>query len=260
MPKQRADILLVQRGFVESRSLAQRLVMAGQVRAGGQLVPKPSTMLAVDATLEVDEGPRYVSRGGEKLAAALETFPLSIEGATCADVGSSTGGFTDCLLQSGAVRVYAIDVGRGQLHWKLRHDERVIVMEETNARMLEALPESVDLVTVDASFISLKVLLPGLKGWLRPDGQLIALIKPQFEAGREATNRGKGVIRDPNIHRTVLQDVLRFAALAGLASRGLIRSPLRGPKGNLEFLLWLTLDGESADFNALVSKVLPEGV
>ncbi len=240
MPKIRLDTLLVERGLVESRSLAQRLVMAGQVRVDGQVVLKPATNVLPGITLEIDHGPPYVSRGGEKLQAALDGFGVDPAGKICADVGASTGGFTDCLLQRGAARVYAIDVGQGILHWKLRQDPRVVVMEQTNARFIQALPQPVDLVTVDASFISLKILLPVIRGW--GPAEIIALIKPQFEAGRAQVRRGDGVIRDAAIHRQVLQDVLGFAREKGLAVCGLLRSPLLGPKGNSEFLAWLAPD------------------
>lgn len=246
-PKKRLDVLLVERGLVESRSLAQRLVMAGQVRVDGQVVLKPATAVPGGARLEIDQGPPFVSRGGEKLAAALQAFPVSVGGKVCADVGASTGGFTDCLLQNSAARVYAIDVGKGILHWKLRQDRRVIVMEDTNARFVERLPEPVDLVTIDASFISLKVLLPVIRSWFAADrGEVIVLIKPQFEAGRAEVSRGDGVIRDPLIHRQVLQDVLAFARQEGFAVCGLERSPLLGPKGNVEFLAWLYLPSDRA--------------
>lgn len=240
--KTRLDILLVERNLVESRSLAQRMVMAGQVRVDGQVAIKPGMKVATDAAIEIDEGPRYVSRGGEKLAAALDEFPIDVEGLTCADVGASTGGFTDYLLQNGAEKVYTIDVGKGQLDWKLRQDARVEVMEETNARYVEKLPEPVDLATIDVSFISLKVLLPVVKNWFGDEGgQVIALIKPQFEAGREQASKGKGVIRDPEVHKQVLEDVLEFAEKEGFGISGLVRSPLVGPKGNVEFLGWFKL-------------------
>ena len=238
MSKIRADLLLVQQGLAETRAQARRLIQAGRVRADGQVVVKPGTPLPPDARLEVVPGPRFVSRGGEKLAAALEAFPVPVEGAVAADVGASTGGFTDCLLQHGARRVYAVDVGRGQLHWKLRQDPRVVVMESVNARYLERLPEPVDLITTDVSFISLTKLWPVLKGWLKPaGGQGIALIKPQFEVGRQAAARGKGVIRDPALWRAALESVLAAAYAQGYAARGLIPSPVLGPKGNVEFLL-----------------------
>ena len=251
MPKTRLDLLLVERGLAESRSLAQALIMAGQVRLGGQVEFKPSAQVAPDAEVTLEAGPRFVSRGGEKLEAALQAFPIRVEGRVCADVGASTGGFSDCLLQHGAAKVYAIDVGKGLLHWKLRTDARVTVMEETNARFVAALPEPVELVTIDASFISLRILLPVVKGWLPPypppvsekrggdRGGVLALIKPQFEAGRQIMAKNRGVIRDPAVHRSVLKDVLDFAMAQGFAVRGLLRSPVLGPKGNVEFLAWL---------------------
>jgi len=263
MTKVRLDVLLVERGLAESRAKAQALIMAGQVRVAGQTALKPATAIPADSVLTVDSGPRFVSRGGEKLDAALETFSIDVKDFVCADVGSSTGGFTDCLLQRGAAKVYAIDVGKGILHWKLRNDKRVVVMEETNARFVESLPEQVSLVTVDASFISLKILLPVVKRWLFPPfdqaqgnlssfdegktkderSDVIALIKPQFEAGKKDVSRGDGVIRDPEIHKQVLTDVLSFAQNAGFGIRGLIKSPLLGPKGNAEFLVWLNKTG-----------------
>jgi 23S rRNA (cytidine1920-2'-O)/16S rRNA (cytidine1409-2'-O)-methyltransferase len=240
MEKKRLDILLVERGLVESRSLAQRMVMAGQVRVDGELVLKASTRLDENVTLTVDHGPKYVSRGGDKLEAALHRFPVQPEGKVCADVGASTGGFTDCLLQAGALRVYAIDVGRGILDWKLRQDPRVVVLENTNARFLEELPEPVELITMDASFISLKLLLPGVSDWFgEGGGEVIALIKPQFEAGRKEVQRGKGVIRDPQIHQRVLEEVLQKATEAGFSPLDLMLSPVRGPKGNREYLAYM---------------------
>lgn len=245
MPKKtRVDLLLVERGLAESRSLAQRLVMAGQVRAAGQVVDKPSSKVPADVELTVDHGPRFVSRGGDKLQAAFDIFALDVTGRICADVGASTGGFTDCLLQHGAAKVYAIDVGRGLLHWNLRNDPRVVVMEKTNARFVEALPKPVDFVTIDASFISLKILLPVIQDWFAERGEALALIKPQFEAGRKEVARGKGVVRDPGIHRRVLQETLTFSLEAGYQIKGLGRSPVLGPKGNVEFLAWLAIPGE----------------
>ena len=259
MPKVRLDVLLVGRGLAESRAQAQRLIMAGKVRSDGQVMLKPGASIQEDARLEVDHGPQFVSRGGEKLQAALAAFALDVNGWTCADVGASTGGFTDCLLQHGARRVYAIDVGLGILHWKLRQDPRVVVMERTNARYVERLPEQVNLVTIDASFISLKILLPVTKGW-GMDGrvEVISLIKPQFEAGRTAVARGEGVIRDPVIHRQVLQDTLGFAQQIGYGVGGLIRSPLLGPKGNTEFLARLIWPGmPGADVEAMIAAATP---
>jgi 23S rRNA (cytidine1920-2'-O)/16S rRNA (cytidine1409-2'-O)-methyltransferase len=257
MPKIRLDALLVARGLAEQPDQARRLAMAGQVRVDGQLVIDPATPVRSEAQLQVERGPRFVSRGGEKLQAALQAFQIRVVDRVCADVGASTGGFTDCLLQAGASRVYAIDVGRGILHWKLRQDGRVVVCEGTNARYLERLPEPVSLVTLDASFISLKLLLPVVCGWLRDQGEAIALVKPQFEAGRRASARAAGVIRDPEIHRQVLQDLLAFAQGLGLQAGGLIRSPLRGPKGNIEFLAWLRREvGAAKEHSHLVDSAL----
>ncbi len=274
MPKVRLDVLLVERGLADSRAKAQALIMAGQVRVAGQTTLKPATAIPTDSPLTVDSGPRFVSRGGEKLDAALEAFSMKVNGLVCADVGASTGGFTDCLLQHGAVKVYAIDVGKGILHWKLRNDSRVVVMEERNARFVESLPVPIDLVTVDASFISLKIILPVVRNWLGPnppippslpgkggagEGGIIALIKPQFEAGKKDVARGDGVIRDPAIHKQVLLDVLGFAQQEGFSVRGLIKSPLLGPKGNAEFLVWLnqsTDESRSEDIHFLVESVL----
>ncbi|HEX7541211.1 MAG TPA: TlyA family RNA methyltransferase [Anaerolineales bacterium] len=273
MPKVRLDILVVERGLAESRAKAQALIMAGQVRVDGQVELKASTAVSPEARLDLETGPRFISRGGEKLEAALASFPVNVSGRVCADVGSSTGGFTDCLLQHGAAKVYAIDVGKGLLHWKLRTDPRLVVMEETNARYLQILPEPVSLVTMDASFISLKILLPVVKMWFgsptgsphvkemggEKEGSVIALIKPQFEAGRKETARNKGVIRDPEVHKAVLTDVLTFAQGQGFRVRGLIRSPLLGPKGNVEFLAWLGVgDGEQTDIPVLVKGVMGE--
>jgi 23S rRNA (cytidine1920-2'-O)/16S rRNA (cytidine1409-2'-O)-methyltransferase len=260
MPKTRLDLLLVERNLAESRSKAQALVMAGQVRVDGQVELKASALVAPDVHLELEMGPRFVSRGGDKLEAALLNFPVDVSGRVCADVGASTGGFTDCLLQHGAARVYTIDVGKGILHWKLRNDPRLVVMEETNARHVEKLPEPVTLVTVDASFISLKILLPVVKGWFASKtvtGQMIALIKPQFEAGRKEAARNKGVIRDSEVHKAVLLDVLTFALGQGFDVSGLIRSPVLGPKGNVEFLVWLRIGAEKqTDLTLLVQNVL----
>jgi len=259
MQKVRLDLLLFERGLVESRSKAQAVIMAGKVRVKGEVVIKPATAFSLDIPIVLDSGPRFVSRGGEKLAGALNVFPIEVRGRACADVGCSTGGFTDCLLQHGAAKVFAIDVGKGILHWKIRNDSRVVVMEETNARYVVKLPEPVSLVTIDASFISLKVLLPVVKGWFLPcdssrspmgkrgdiGGEIILLIKPQFEAGRKVTAKGEGVIRDPEVHRAVLFDVLTFAEKEGFSLQGLTKSPLTGPKGNIEFLGWLGLDGRN---------------
>ena len=254
--KTRLDLLLVERGLAETRSKAQAIIMARQVRVNGQMVDRAGATFTPEAVVEVETGPQFVSRGGEKLLGALQAFPLHPAGLVCADVGASTGGFSDCLLQHGAARIYAIDVGKGILHWKLRSDPRMVVMEETNARYVESLPEPIQLLVCDASFISLKTLLPVFRRWLAPDANLITLIKPQFEAGRVDVARGDGVIRDPAIHRRVLEDVLAFAQELDFGVKGLIRSPLLGPKGNTEFLTWLNLGTNHLDLAPLVTRAL----
>lgn len=259
--RERIDVLLVSRGLVDSRELGKRLVMAGKVLVDGLPVSKPGTRVPIDADLQLKAKPPYVSRGGEKLAGALAAFPIDVSGRVCADVGASTGGFTDCLLQNGAACVYAIDVGYGQLDYRLRQDDRVVVMERTNARHLEALAEPVSLVTVDASFISLRLLLPVIRGWLTPTADVIPLIKPQFEAGKSRVGKG-GVVHDPAVHRDVLTEVLAAAAGDGYQVRGLIRSPLKGPAGNVEFLAWLALDGVPSSqiaWQGLIEGVLASG-
>ena len=261
MKKQRIDLLLVERGLAESRNRAQRLVMAGEVRVDGEMVHKSSTQVAVDANIEVLQRPKYVSRGGKKLEAAIDAFEMAVSGSVCADVGASTGGFTDCLLQNGAEKVYAIDVGYGILHWKLRNDPRVVVMERTNARYLDQLPEPVSLVTVDASFISLALLLPAIKGWFDGEnGQVIALIKPQFEAGRKAAAKHAGVIKDEAVHQNVIEEILSNAIAMGFSPVGLIPSPIKGPKGNVEFLVDLRINsGDTpADFDEMIDRVLAD--
>ena len=239
MPKIRLDLLLVERGFAETRSKAQAIIMAGQVRVKGQMVDRAGAAYEPDVQLEVESGPRFVSRGGDKLLAALQAFPVNPAGLICADVGASTGGFSDCLLQHGASRIYAIDVGKGILHWKLSSDARMIVMEETNARYVASLPEQIQFLVCDASFISIKTLLPVFTHWLSVDANVITLIKPQFEAGRVDVARGDGVVRDPKIHRRVLEEILAFVQQQGFGVQGIIRSPLLGPKGNTAFLAWM---------------------
>ena len=260
MPKVRLDVLLVEKGLADSRAKAQALIMAGQVRVAGQVALKPAVAIQPNASVTVDTGPRYVSRGGEKLEGALKTFAINVKDFVCADVGVSTGGFTDCLLQHSAKKVYAIDVGKGILHWKLRNDSRVVVMEETNARFVESLPEKINLVTVDASFISLKTLLPVIKKWINSETQIISLIKPQFEAGRKDVSKGDGVIRNPEIHKQVLVDVLNFAKQAGFGLRGLVKSSLIGPKGNVEFLLWMDLIPNDIDVEEMVNQIMKQEI
>lgn len=257
MKKVRLDVLLVERRLAESRNQAQRMIMAGDVRVGGEMIIKPSHEVFTDSQIEIKQFPPYVSRGGEKLDAALTAFELTnFDGYVCADVGASTGGFTDCLLKHGAARVYAIDVGKGELHWKLRKDARVVVMEKTNARYIKALEEPVDLVTIDASFISLKTLLPVVVNWLKSTGKIVALIKPQFEAGRQESAKGEGVIRDEAVHRRILSEIIDFAHNLSLITAGLIQSPLLGPKGNKEFLVVLKQGRGGKDkFPAMIDAI-----
>lgn len=236
--KERLDKLVVERGLAPTRSKAQALILAGEVLVAGQRVDKPGTAVASDIPLELVASMPYVSRGGYKLAGALATFGIDVQGRVCADVGACTGGFTDVLLQNGAARVYAIDVGYGQLDWKLRQDERVVVMERTNARYLESLPEPVTFVCVDVSFISLKLILPAVQKWLGSAADIVVLIKPQFEAGREQVGKG-GIVKDKNVHQQVLHDVLEWALANHLMVAGLMRSPIEGTEGNVEYLAWL---------------------
>ncbi|MHB8644286.1 MAG: TlyA family RNA methyltransferase [Thermomicrobiales bacterium] len=233
----RLDQLLVDRNLAESRSRAQALILAGHVRVGTTPVTKAGELIATQAEITVLTPPRFVSRGGEKLDHALERFGLDVAGRVCADFGASTGGFTDCLLQRGAARVYAIDVGYGQLDYRLRQDPRVVTMDRTNVRFVTSLPEPVSLAAIDVSFISLALVLPSAIAVSVPTSQIVALVKPQFEAGKGAVGRG-GVVRDPETHRAVLQSVLSTAESLGLRLGGLTASPLRGPAGNIEFLAW----------------------
>ena len=234
----RLDILVWQRGLAPSRSQAQALVLAGAIAVEGKCITQAGTMVSPQADLtRLKPANRYVSRGGDKLAAALDAFDLQVHNRIALDVGASTGGFTDCLLQAGAQRVYAVDVGYGQLHWRLRTDERVVVYERTNARYLtpQDLPEAAEVLTIDASFISLRLLLPTLVNLLAPNADVITLIKPQFEVGKGQVGKG-GVVRDRDQHAQALLDVLSGAQDCGLGVRGAVVSPLLGPKGNREFL------------------------
>jgi 23S rRNA (cytidine1920-2'-O)/16S rRNA (cytidine1409-2'-O)-methyltransferase len=237
--KARLDQLVHERGFAESRAKAQAIILAGQVVVGDRRVDKPGTQVARDAEIRIKgEVSPYVSRGGLKLKAALDHFGIRPKGATCADIGASTGGFTDCLLQVGAARVYAIDVGRAQLHQKLRTDPRVISRERVNARHLtdQDLPEPVSVVVMDVSFISVTLVLPSVLPKLLPGGTLVVLVKPQFEAGRGAVGKG-GVVKDPEVRQAVIASVEQFVRSQGLAVLGVIDSPLPGPAGNVEALL-----------------------
>ncbi len=239
--KQRADKLLLEQGLTSTRERAQALILAGLVYVGEVRVDKAGQLLAVETVLTVrGKACPYVSRGGLKLEAALEAFHPRLEGAVCADVGASTGGFTDCLLQHGAARVYALDVGHGQMDSSLRSDPRVVCLEGINARTLAAgfFPEPVALVTVDASFISLKLLLPAIRA-SAPEAFVIALVKPQFEAGRKEVGRGRGVVKDPQVRARALSEVCQAAISLGYTRLGTLESPVKGPKGNVEFLVHL---------------------
>ncbi len=239
--KKRLDVLLTERGLQESRQRAQAVIMSGEVFVNGQRVDKPGTAVAEDAQIEIRGGTlAYVSRGGLKLEKAMATFPIDLHGAVCADIGASTGGFTDCMLQNGAEKVYAVDVGYGQLAWKLRSDPRVVCLERTNARYLthEQVPDELDFASVDVSFISLKLILPPLNGLLKDGGHAACLVKPQFEAGREKVGK-KGVVRDPDVHLEVLEHFLDHAKESDFTVLGLTYSPIRGPEGNIEYLGYL---------------------
>lgn len=255
--KTRLDVLLTERGLLDSRQKAQATIMSGIVFVNGQRVDKVGTAVANDAQIEIRGATlQYVSRGGLKLEKAMQTFPLTLEGKICADIGASTGGFTDCMLQNGAKKVYAVDVGYGQLDWKLRNDPRVVCMERTNARYLthEQIPEELDFASIDVSFISLKLIFPALYGLLREGGEIACLIKPQFEAGREKVGK-KGVVRDPTVHLEVLEHFLIHAKENNFTVIGITYSPIRGPEGNIEYLGFLRKSEEpdaAVDLSAIV--------
>ncbi len=239
--KTRLDVLMVQRGLAESREKAKAVIMSGNVFVDGQREDKAGASFEEKAVIEVKGNPlKYVSRGGLKLEKAVECFEVSLTDRICMDVGSSTGGFTDCMLQNGARKVYAVDVGTNQLAWKLRQDERVTVMERTNIRYVtkEQIPEPVEFASIDVAFISLTKVLQPVKDLLVPDGEIVALIKPQFEAGREQVGK-KGVVRDRNVHLEVIERVLAYAESIGFAVRNLEYSPIKGPEGNIEYLAHL---------------------
>ena len=242
--KKRLDVLLTEQMYADTRSKAQAIIMAGQVYVNGQKADKPGVSYEENVEIEVrGVSCPYVSRGGLKLEKALRDFGVNVEGFVCSDSGASTGGFTDCLLQQGARKVFAIDVGYGQLDWKIRSDERVVVMERTNIRYVtpEDLGEPLDLSVIDVSFISLKIVLPTIKTLLKPNGQVVCLIKPQFEAGKEKVGK-KGVVREPEIHREVLDTFVETVTGLGFTILGLTFSPVKGPEGNIEFLGHLTLE------------------
>lgn len=258
MKKVRLDQLVFDLGYTDSRERAKTTIMSGHVFVNGQRADKPGMPVAPDAAVEVrGDALPFVSRGGFKLDKALKVFPVDPGGKVCIDCGASTGGFTDVLLQYGAARVYAVDVGYGQLAWKLRNDERVINLERTNLRYVteEQIPEPADLAVMDVSFISIKLVLPAVKRLLKPDADLICLIKPQFEAGREEVGK-KGVVRDERVHKEVVNGILQFAPTVGLSVMGLDFSPIKGPEGNIEYICHMK-NGEHAapapDVDAVVS-------
>ena len=239
--KERLDVLLVEMGLANSRELAKAYIMAGNVYVDGQKEDKAGTKVPVNADIEVKGGQmKYVSRGGYKLEKAINEFGVQLEGKICLDIGASTGGFTDCMLQNGASKVYAIDVGYGQFAWKLRQDERVVCLEKTNVRYVthEQVPDEGDFASIDVSFISLTKVLPAVLGVLGPNGQLVCLIKPQFEAGREKVGK-KGVVRDINVHREVIEMIVNYVRAQNLGILALDFSPIKGPEGNIEYLIYL---------------------
>ncbi len=241
MAKKRVDVLMVEQGLAESRQKAQALIMAGQVYFGERRCDKAGLTLEEDAALEVrGQTMPYVSRGGLKLEKAMAVFPITLTGKIAADIGASTGGFTDCMLKNGAAKVYAVDVGYGQLAWSIRNDPRVVCLERTNARYLttEQIPEKLDFASIDVSFISLGLILPALRPLLKEEAEVAALVKPQFEAGREKVGK-KGVVRDAAVHLEVLEQFLRHGERADFSVKGLDFSPIRGPEGNIEYLGYL---------------------
>ena len=258
MKKVRLDQLVFDQGFSESRERAKAIIMSGVVYVNGQRADKPGAQVAPDVKIEVRGNTLpYVSRGGFKLEKALKVFPVDPTGLTCIDCGASTGGFTDVLLQNGAAKVYAVDVGYGQLAWSLRTDPRVVCMERTNIRYVthEQIPEEMDVAVADLSFISLRLILGAVGALLKPEGEMVCLVKPQFEAGKDKVGK-KGVVRDPAVHAEVLREFLRYAPECGFGVRGLDFSPIRGPEGNIEYLAWLKKGAESIpepDIDALVA-------
>ena len=258
MPKKRLDVLLAERELAETRQRAQALILAGDVRVNDLVVTKAGALVAEDATITIRAPLPFVSRGGLKLAGALDTVHVDPSGKICADIGASTGGFTDCLLQRGAARVYAVDVGYGQLAWKIRNDARVVVMDRVNFRHLEQLPEPIDLLVVDVSFISLALVFPVAIRLLKSSGEIVALIKPQFEAGRAQVGKG-GIVRDARVHRTVIEKIVRDAQAAGFHVRGICRSAITGADGNVEFFIYLhTVPANDIDIEREIDAVIAD--
>ena len=253
MAKQRLDIFLVEQGLISSRSMAQSMIMAGEVYVNDQKATKAGEMVTGEEHIEIrGKSLKYVSRGGLKLDKAMNVFPIDLKQTVCMDIGASTGGFTDCMLQNGASRVYAIDVGYGQLAWKLRQDERVVNLERTNIRFVteEQVPEPIDFFSVDVSFISLKLVLPVAYQLLKENGTGVCLIKPQFEAGKDKVGK-KGVVRDKNVHLEVINHILDVARETGFSVLGLDYSPIKGPEGNIEYLLFVGKDKEDTQPDAV---------
>lgn len=262
MDKERLDVLLVQKGFFETREKARKNIMAGLVFVDGVRVDKAGEKVDVDSNIEIKGNAiPYVSRGGLKLEKALISFNINLKDKVTIDVGASTGGFTDCMLKNGAKKVYAIDVGYGQLAWELRNDPRVVVMERTNIRFVKPddLAELADFASIDVSFISLKLVLPVVKNLLKNQGEIVALIKPQFEAGREKVGK-KGVVRDPDVHREVIKEIIDFAKSIDLKINGLQFSPIKGPEGNIEYLLFLSkkIDNGIENIESLIINIVNE--
>ena len=259
--KQRLDTLVVERGLAESRERAKRLILAGEVIVSGSNQVKPGQLISLDAEIVVKQPPRYVSRGGLKLEKALQVFQVDVRDSVAVDIGASTGGFTDCLLQHGARFVYAVDVGHGQLAWKIRQDPRVCVIEGTNIRTIDVnrLGLPVEIGVVDVSFISLQKVLPVIIQIVNPMGDVLALVKPQFEAGRQHVGKG-GVVRDVRIHVQVLRDLIQFVRGLGLSVMGISYSPIRGPAGNIEYLIWFKagITSSSADWEERAAQVVQE--
>ena len=261
--KIRLDKLLHEKNITDSREKAKALIMAGKILVNKEKIDKPGTLVSEESEIQIiGEKLPYVSRGGLKLEKALKSFPLSVENKVILDIGASTGGFTDCALQNGAIKVYAVDVGYGQLDWKLRSNEKVVSMERTNARYLEkeSFQDQIDFVTTDVAFISLTKILPAIKRVLKPDGgEAVVLIKPQFEAGREKVGK-RGVVKDPRVHLEVINNIVSFSKEEGFIIKGLTFSPIKGPEGNIEYLLWLGLSEteiqhQNIDPDAVVREV-----
>lgn len=258
--KKRADVVLFEQGLVDSREKAKRIIMEGSVFIGSQRIDKPGEKVEVDAIIDIKRNPiKYVSRGGLKLEKAIELFDLNLNNKTSMDIGASTGGFTDCMIMNGVDKVYAVDVGYGQLDWKLRNNPKVIVMERTNIRYVEPekIGEKIDFVSIDVSFISLSLVLPVAKNLLSEDGEIIALVKPQFEAGKDKVGK-KGIIKDEKIHFEVIEEVINFCIKIGLGVEGLTFSPITGATGNIEFLLYLKNNGINKIDESIINSVIED--